>query len=158
MTNQLQPKSKIIIFNKIDLTRAITVASKEKIKKKHERVLKVKVKKSKSYKEVEAEITEKTILDANNNSIGSYIEECHPDIRRFIGSNGIGIVTAKCGELTVITRNDLRVVIKTISASSRKVKISDKRGKILFDEITIAKAIKKEKDGNRDNDKDRRNN
>lgn len=131
----------IKIYSNVDLTKAINIAKKEKPSVK---ALKVRtIKKSKSYKEEEITITDSSVLNTQENSIKQYIDECHPNIRKFIDYNPFSSVKANAGQLTIVTKNKLRVVITTIGKFERHVKITDKNKNVLFNEKTSV-IIKKE--------------
>lgn len=142
-TNQPKPKT-IRIFNNIDLTKAIKKAKEEPQVKKN--VIKVKVKKSKSYKEEPVTVFETDILSIQDGSIFKFIGECHPEIRKFIDENHPETITAKCGQLIIVSKNKVRIVISTLGAYKRKVLITDRKKNVLFNDITDVK-FKTTKDG-----------
>jgi hypothetical protein len=143
-TNQQQKPKSIKIFNKIDLTKAVKKAKETKELKPV--VYKAKVKKSKNYVEEPVTIGQTDLLSIEEGSIRKYIDECHPEVKDFIHENHAETITAKCGQLIIVTRNKMRIVITTTGKFQRKVLITDKNKVVLFNDITEVK-FKKNKDG-----------
>lgn len=130
------------IFKPIDITNAI---------KKAKTVPKKEAKKGKKYKSSFAKekddytivsISDRQLIEAHESSIQKYLNECHPDIKTFIESNEIKKLTAAPGTLTVVTKNNFRVVIKTTSANEKHVKITDAKKKVLFDAKTVVNFVR----------------
>lgn len=130
------------IFNVIDLTKAVTQAKKEPKK-----VAKVttKYKEKKNDADVVQTIGDREILATQDSSIQQFLNHCHPDIQTFVRTNEIKTATAKAGHLIVITKNDLRVSIKTVAANKSEVLIQNKKKVILFKGITTVKMVKEVK-------------
>lgn len=131
-----KPTFKLIkIFSSVDLTKANKKA--KDTEDKHSIVFKTKrAKVSKNYKEELITIHENTSLEVQDGSIQSFINECHPEIKEFIGKNHPKSYSAKCGQLTIITRNSMRIIVTTMGQFNKHVKITDKDKNILFDNIT----------------------
>lgn len=130
------------VFKPIDIT-TVTKKANTTPKKETKKNTKYKPSKTKDVTPIAEILTgERTIIEAQEGSIQKYLNECHPDIRTFIESNEIKKVTAKCSNLVVVTKNNFRVDIKTISAYEKLVKITDHKGKVLFNDKTKVSFVK----------------
>lgn len=127
------------IFNFIDLTAAFSIKVKKKVKVKG--TYKHSANKEKDYSL--PTIFENTILRASDNSIRRYLNECHPDLQKLIQKQEIDTIKPICGEITIVTKAGLRIVVTTISKSERNVKITYKK-QILFNGKTTVVIDKEE--------------
>lgn len=133
------------VFKPIDITLANKKAkiAVKKETKKNTRFKTTELKKKEILENVNLiTIKEDTNIETSENSIQRYINECHPDIRTFIKTNEIKKVNANCAELTIVTKNNFRVHIKTISDYERKVLITDNKRKVLFNNKTKVNFVK----------------
>lgn len=132
----------MIKFKPIDITKAIEVAKKSK---KTETKVKTKYKPKKESENTQVLISDRQLIEPAEGSIAKYINESHPDIRTFLEKAEIKGVSAKIDELVINTKNNLRVVIRTISHCKRFVSIQDKKKKFLFKGVTSFETIKPKK-------------
>lgn len=141
---QVEKPKKIVIFNKIDITKAVNVAKRTKPVKKTEKVKEVKV--SKNYEQGVISIFEDTVIEVADNSIKRFIKECHPDVQSFISHNEASKIVVYAGGLVITTKNGFRIKIHQVGAYRRRVTITDKKRKTLFNDITIATILKNSPD------------
>ena len=120
-------------FSPINITLALKKA-KATVKKESKKNTKFRPteKKSKDYFSDYAIVNEHSAIETMDGSIRKYLNECHPDINKFIEENEIKKLVAQCGCLTITTKNDFRVTIKTVSAHQKHVHIVDRKKNILF--------------------------
>ena len=143
-----QPKTeekKVItkrVFKPIDIT-TVTKKANATPKKETKKTTKYKPTKTKDITPIAEVLTgERVLLETQEGSIQKFLNECHPDIKTFIEGNEIKKVTAKCGNLIVVTKNNFRVDVKIISAYQKLVKITDNKGRVLFNDKTKVNFIK----------------
>jgi len=149
MTTEInQPQSKVVkvkIFNQIDLTKANKIAKVSKPTEKAKKILKTKVKVSKNYIDYSDElISNDTHIETSPASIRRFIDDSHPDVRKFIFENQIYKLKAEAGILTVTTRNSFKVVIKVHSDNARHITITDPKRNVVFKGISVF-TVKKQK-------------
>lgn len=128
------------IFNFIDLTSVVNkVATIKKVKPKT--TTKYKHTSAKELGYVLPTIFETTELQVNPNSIRKFLNECHSDVQTLINKNEFKSIKATCDDLTVITRNNLRIIICALGEYERKITITHKK-ELLFEGKTVVKFIK----------------
>lgn len=124
------------IFNIIDLTRANNIAKISKPKESLKEVYANKVKTSKNYIETDVTINSDTLLASQPGSVKKFIDECHPDIKKFIMENKPASIKATIGELVVMTRNGFTIRVSTTGLNTRFVTITDRRRNLVFRDET----------------------
>lgn len=142
--NQQTKQKEIRLFNTIDLTKAIKAAKEAKPKESLKRVYNIHPKVSKHYREDEVTITSDTILALQPGSVKKFIDECHPDVKKFIIENHSASIKSTIDALIIVTRNGFTVRVSTTGINTRLVVITDKKKNILFNGLTTV-TIKKEK-------------
>lgn len=79
------------------------------------------------------EIDPKFILSNNDyNSVRGFLNDCHPDLRKFIDRNEWVKIVGSAGEIAVTTRNKFRITIKSISRNIKSIVIKDNKKNIIF--------------------------
>lgn len=139
---QVEKKKTTVIFNKIDLTKAVSVARQTQPIKKKQSVTKTNVKVSKNYQQGIVTIMEDTVIEVAGNSIKKFIKECHPDVQSFISLNKTSKITVFAGGLIIDTINGFRIKITVVGDYTRRVIITNKKRKTIFNDITVATIIK----------------
>lgn len=122
----------IKIYNEIDLTKAIEIAKKKPLKSR----------KPKKGISSDVMIQDFNVMDVftdtnvGEGSIRDFINDCHPSLKSFISHNVPKKITASCGKLTIVTKNDIRLVVQTISHNEKHIKMIDSKKTIIFNGIT----------------------
>lgn len=135
MENNNQQPKKTKFFNVLPLEKVIKQAddtpkrmrathNKDKIQK---RVEKLKQNRINYFEGMEIDKTPQI-----GESISGFLNECHPDLRKFIDNNEWLKIVASPGRMIVETRNKFRIVIDVISRFSKSVSIKDGKGNEVF--------------------------
>lgn len=127
-----QPQNKVVskLFNIIDLTAVNKRAKKVKVDNTKKTV-------NKTVKKKEGPVIDfDRFLSSQPGSVQAYINECHPDVLKFIRENEPISIKGEPGKLIILTRNKFRVEITDTGIRKRRVSITDRKGEKLFDEIT----------------------
>lgn len=130
-------------FSFIDLTAAIEASNQSKPSKNAGSKTRFKMTATKEKNWVIPNPDALTI-ETMSGSIRRFINECHPDVQKFINKGEIKSVKAGAGEMTINTKNGMRVVISVEGARTRRIKITQGK-KVLFDNSTTVRIEREEK-------------
>ena len=138
MENQQPKKQRIKFFNILPLDKVNKKASdtpKRARQTYNKTTIEKKVSTLKSNK-VNTTIYD-SVLQANdsNNTIQAFLNECHPDVRKFIEVNEWAKIVATASDLIVTTRNRFIITIGNISKYSKQINIKDNKGKLIFNGV-----------------------
>lgn len=84
-----------------------------------------------------------SLMEYSDNSIKGFLNDCHPDVRKFIDVNEWSKITASPGKLVITTRNRFNISIESISRDIKSIVIKDHKKNVLFKDRQQIHRIKK---------------